>query len=113
MNKLLKVSSVNLLIHYLQNQTSLSHIIYVRIGINGAECQKRAKELLAKYRDWYMRTSHRPIFAFGNKDDEYTHKLFYFSPNAKKFSDMCDTIIAYDDDEGRSTEFKHAFLEGT
>ena len=92
------------------NSTSIRHIIYACIGINGAECQKRAKILLGLFRDWYMGTSHRPVFVFDREFEESMYKTFKFCPNAKKFSAMCDKLIAYDDDEGRSEEFRVEFL---
>lgn len=92
------------------NATSVAHIIYSCIGINGEECQKLAKDLLSKYQNWYNSRLHRPIFAFDREFDAYMYKVFVFCPNSKKFNDMCNAIIAYNDEEGRSPEFKKTFL---
>ena len=81
------------------------------MGVNGEQCQEVAKKLLSAYRDWYIKTGHRPLFTPKTNFERNMHQIFNFCPNAKKFSILCDTVIAYNDAEGRSEEFKHAFLD--
>ena len=94
------------------NLTSILHIIYACIGINGEECQKSAKILLNSFRNWYINGIHHPLFAFDNEFDANTYQIYSFCPNAQKFAAMCDDLIAYNDEEGRSAEFKKAFIYG-
>ena len=90
------------------NLATVSHIIYASIGINGEECQTVAKKLLSLFRDWYKKTIHRPLFK--NTFENYMWRKFAFCPNTEKFSDVCDFIIAFNDEQCKTKEFKDAFF---